>query len=201
MSNTAKATLAAIVCNVIFGLSFLFSKVALDYAEPSVMLSVRFLTAFAVMSLILLSGKQKVSFKNKPVGKLLLMGLVQPVIYYICETHGIALTTASFSGVMIGLIPVAGLILGVLFLKEKCTFLQVVFTVLSVVGVGLTTTGGFGTFSLPGFLLLLGGGIAYTIGSILYGLGKRKKWMHSIFHIFVVLGAVLQFFSVLLYAV
>ena len=77
-----------------------------------------------------------------------------PVIYYICETHGIALTTASFSGVMIGLIPVAGLILGVLFLKEKCTFLQVVFTVLSVVGVGLTTTGGFGTFSLPGFLLL-----------------------------------------------
>ena len=55
--------------------------------------------------------------------------------------------------------------------------------------------------SMPGFLLLLFGGIAYTIGSILYGLGKRKKWMHAVFHIFVVLGAVLQFFSVLLYAV
>ena len=104
MTNTTKATLANIVCNAIFGLSFLFSKVALDYAEPSVMLSIRFLTAFTVMSLILLTGKQKVSFKNKPVGKLLLMGLVQPVIYYICETLGIALTTASFSGVMIGLI-------------------------------------------------------------------------------------------------
>lgn len=167
MSNTAKATLAAIVCNIIFGLSFLFSKVALDYAEPSVMLSVRFLTAFAVMSLILLSRKQKVSFKNKPVGKLLLMGLVQPVIYYICETHGIALTTASFSGVMIGLIPVAGLILGVLFLKEKCTFLQVVFTVLSVVGVALTTTGGFGTFSLPGFLLLLGAVLAASVFTVI----------------------------------
>ena len=51
----------------------------------------------------------------------------------------------------------------------------------------------------PGFLLLLFGGIAYSIGSILYGLGKRRKWMHSIFHIFVVLGALLQFFSVLLY--
>lgn len=54
--------------------------------------------------------------------------------------------------------------------------------------------------SLPGFLLLLAGGIAYTIGSILYGLGKKRKWMHSIFHIFVVLGAILQFFSVALYA-
>ena len=51
----------------------------------------------------------------------------------------------------------------------------------------------------PGFLLLLSGGIAYTIGSILYGLGVRRKWMHSVFHIFVVLGAILQFFSILFY--
>lgn len=55
--------------------------------------------------------------------------------------------------------------------------------------------------TLPGFLLLLFGGIAYTIGSILYGLGKKRKWMHSTFHIFVVLGAVLQYFSVLFYAI
>ena len=55
--------------------------------------------------------------------------------------------------------------------------------------------------TMPGFLLLLFGGIAYTIGSILYGLGKKKKWMHSVFHIFVNLGALLQFFAVLLYAV
>ena len=54
---------------------------------------------------------------------------------------------------------------------------------------------------LPGFLLLLLGGIAYTVGSILYGLGKTKKWMHSVFHIFVVIGAVLQYFAVLLYAI
>ena len=52
----------------------------------------------------------------------------------------------------------------------------------------------------PGFGLLLAGGIAYTIGAILYGIGSRKKWMHSVFHIFVVLGALLQFLSVLLYA-
>lgn len=52
----------------------------------------------------------------------------------------------------------------------------------------------------PGFWLLLSGGIAYTIGSILYGLGKTKKWMHSTFHIFVDLGAFLQFLAILLYA-
>jgi hemolysin III len=51
-----------------------------------------------------------------------------------------------------------------------------------------------------GFYLLLAGGIAYTVGAVLYGIGSRKKWMHSVFHIFVVLGAALQFLSILLYA-
>ena len=57
------------------------------------------------------------------------------------------------------------------------------------------------TMTRPGFLLLLLGGIAYTIGSVLYGLGGKHKWMHSVFHIFVVVGAVLQYFAVLLYAI
>lgn len=55
--------------------------------------------------------------------------------------------------------------------------------------------------SLPGFLLLLFGGIAYTVGSVLYGLGRSHKWMHTVFHIFVDLGALLQFLAVLLYGV
>ncbi len=53
----------------------------------------------------------------------------------------------------------------------------------------------------PGFALLLSGGIAYTVGAVLYGIGGKKKWMHSVFHIFVILGALLQFFAVLFYAV
>lgn len=53
---------------------------------------------------------------------------------------------------------------------------------------------------MPGFLLLLFGGIAYTIGAVLYGIGSRKKWMHSVFHIFVILGSLLQFFAIFFYA-
>ena len=55
--------------------------------------------------------------------------------------------------------------------------------------------------TMAGFGLLLAGGIAYSVGSILYGLGKSRKWMHSVFHIFVNLGALLQFLAVLLYAI
>lgn len=51
-----------------------------------------------------------------------------------------------------------------------------------------------------GFALLLAGGIAYTVGAILYGIGSKKKWLHSVFHIFVVLGSILHFFAIFFYA-
>lgn len=53
--------------------------------------------------------------------------------------------------------------------------------------------------TVPGFLLLLSGGIAYTIGAILYGIGSKRHWIHSVFHIFVVIGSLLQFLAIYLY--
>ena len=50
-----------------------------------------------------------------------------------------------------------------------------------------------------GIILLIIGGVAYTIGAILYGIGKKKKYFHSIFHLFILIGSILQFFSILLY--
>lgn len=50
-----------------------------------------------------------------------------------------------------------------------------------------------------GIILLVLGGLSYTIGSILYGIGKKKKYFHSIFHLFILLGSFLQFFCILLY--
>jgi len=47
-----------------------------------------------------------------------------------------------------------------------------------------------------GFYLLLSGGIVYTVGAIVYGIGSKIPWMHSVFHIFVVLGSLLQFLSI-----
>ncbi len=54
--------------------------------------------------------------------------------------------------------------------------------------------------TVPGFGWLLAGGIAYTVGAILYGIGSKKRWFHSVFHIFVVLGSALQLMAVLGYA-
>lgn len=52
-----------------------------------------------------------------------------------------------------------------------------------------------------GFLWLLAGGIAYTVGAVLYAVAGRKtvRYMHSVFHIFVVIGSLLQFVSIIAY--
>lgn len=56
------------------------------------------------------------------------------------------------------------------------------------------------SLGMPGFWLLLIGGISYTIGAVLYGIGGKKPWFHSVFHIFVLIGSILHFFAIYLYA-
>lgn len=54
----------------------------------------------------------------------------------------------------------------------------------------------------PGeFILILLGGIAYTIGALLYMIGAKRTRMHAIFHIFTVIGSLLHFLAIVLYSV
>ncbi len=55
--------------------------------------------------------------------------------------------------------------------------------------------------TMNGFLWLIGGGLCYTIGAILYGIGKKHKWVHSIFHLFVLAGSILHFFAMIFYVI
>ena len=53
--------------------------------------------------------------------------------------------------------------------------------------------------TFKGFMFILAGGIAYTIGAVLYGIGKKKKYIHGVFHIFSVIASFLQFLGVAMY--
>ena len=50
-----------------------------------------------------------------------------------------------------------------------------------------------------GVLWILFGGISYTIGAVLYGVGKKKPIFHTVFHVFVVIGTLLQAIGILFY--
>ena len=78
-----------------------------------------------------------------------------------------------------------------------------VFSMICYIGMGWTVIPFAGVIidllGAPCFWLLLSGGVAFTVGAILYGMGKKLPWMHSVFHIFTVIGTALQFLAIYLY--
>ena len=52
-----------------------------------------------------------------------------------------------------------------------------------------------------GVLYMILGGIMYTIGAALYGMGKKVKYMHCVFHIFCLLGTFFHFWAIYMYMI
>ncbi len=80
-----------------------------------------------------------------------------------------------------------------------------VFSMISYVVVGWailpSVTLMFDVLGPYGFGLLLGGGILYTVGVIFYSFGKKVRYFHSIFHLFVLAGSILHSLSVMFYVI
>ena len=170
-NKTVLATLAALAAQIIFGFSFMFTKVALGFASPMTVIANRYTVAFLGMTVVMLLSRTKLRF-GKNVWKLLIMSLFQPVLYFLFESYGIQLTTSSFSSVMISLIPVVSMISGIFILREIPSLLQYIFTALSVGGVIIMSVVGNadGTVTLPGVLLLFGA----VVSSVAYNVASRK---------------------------
>ena len=79
------------------------------------------------------------------------------------------------------------------------------FSMICYIGMGwcivLAAKATMEALSMPGIVLLLTGGVAYTVGAVLYGAGKKHRYMHSVFHLFVVAGSILHFSCILFYVI
>lgn len=78
-----------------------------------------------------------------------------------------------------------------------------IFSMICYIGMGwailFTIQKTFIALGLAGFILLLSGGIAYTVGVLFYQMGKQRKYFHSIFHLFSLAGSVTQALCILLF--
>ncbi|MBO4290228.1 MAG: DMT family transporter [Lachnospiraceae bacterium] len=167
-SNTRKATLAALCACVIFGFSFMASRIAMAHTTPNMLLSLRFVAALLIMSLLMLFGAGRLKLKGKPLGRFLLLGLCQPVIYFIGESNGIKFTNSSFSGIMIALIPVITALLSAVLLHEQLKLKRMIWILCSLTGVvliSLTQEGG--AIQFKGILFLLLADLAAAMFTIL----------------------------------
>ena len=92
-------------------------------------------------------------------------------------------------------VAVIGVVLNAIDLKKYAKFSMVCYLAMGwCVVISLKDT--VAAMTWPGFSYILGGGVAYTIGAVLYLIGKRKPYRHFVFHLFVLLAAVIQFVGI-----
>lgn len=174
MSQKKKALIIVIIGNTIFGFSFMFSKVLLN-AGISVLtlLAVRFSIAFISLSILTILRIGRLNLgeakKRKSIWLLFALGFCQPVLYFVCENYGIALTNSVISGAFIAMIPIVSSIIAVIFLKEKFHKKQLMAIVCSFAGIMFITIAGqsAGEASAVGVILLIGAVIAAAIYVVL----------------------------------
>ena len=127
---------------------------------------------------------------------LLIAGTYTPMALVLIRAHSPALGWTLFG--VIWALAVVGITFNAIDLKKFERFSMVTYLLMGwaiVARIDLV----YRLLGKAGFILLLSGGLAYTAGAVLYRLGKKKRYMHSLFHVFVVIGSLLHFLCILLY--
>ncbi len=126
--------LAGIGVALTWGFSFMFTRGALEHYSPFHLLGLRFAAAVLAMALLRSFGLIKIKVTPADYINLLPLALFQPVLYFSAETTGILLTSASYAGMMIAVIPIFVAIFAALFLREYPNRIQLFFIITSVGG-------------------------------------------------------------------
>ncbi|MEG7283947.1 DMT family transporter [Bacillus sp. 0909A] len=134
-NQQTSAYLAALLNALIIGLSFLFVKIALQSAEPFDILAHRFTLAFAAATIPVLFGWVKLSIRLKDVMAILPLALLYPALFFSFQAFGLVYSSSSEAGIIQAAIPIFTMVFASYFLKERATWAQKGFTVLSVAGV------------------------------------------------------------------
>ncbi|NCA97056.1 MAG: hemolysin III family protein [Bacteroidia bacterium] len=163
------------------------------------------ISALSVIFLYSVSTTYHVLPKNSTLKKLFRL-LDHNTIYLLIAGTYAPICAFAFQGTPYGWIimgvELVGLVIGtvmnVLNLNGKAT--QIITVVLYVV-MGWLIVAFYPIMTslpFPFLMLILFGGISYTLGVIFYALGKKVKWMHGVFHCFVLLGTILQLVGIIL---
>jgi len=158
MNKKITAIVMLTLSSIIFGFSFLFTKESLTGLSIFQLLGIRFLIAAVIMAVLVLTGIIKIKLTREKMKGMLLLAIFQPLLYFVGETYGIKLTSASESGMMIALMPITIALFSRVILKEKIVLHQWVAIAASVVGVLLIIgADGFSnkSGSMLGFLFLI----------------------------------------------
>ena len=135
MDNRMPGVYAAVVLgNFFWGISNIWTRIAISVADPEVLLTFRFLTAFAGLSILMLVKREQFSIHRGTFPALVMMALTEPLIYF-GESYGIKFSNASFASMITAATPITAAFFGALLLKEYPSFRKILYSLLAVAGV------------------------------------------------------------------
>lgn len=135
MENRIKAYISIILFTIIMGLSFLFTKISLEYSTTYDILAHRFTIAFLLITLLAIFKRKELNFRKRDFIKIMPLGLISPVLFFCFQILGLQFATSAEAGIIQATSPIFIMILASIFLKEKVTIIQKFFVILSVSGI------------------------------------------------------------------
>lgn len=114
-----RAYIALILTVLIWGTTFLATKVLLRQVGPLQLTLLRFLIAFLILAPI--AARQGFKLKDIFNPKFLLAGLTGTTLYYALQNLGMSFTSVSSTSLILSIVPVLTAVLAVIFLKERLT--------------------------------------------------------------------------------
>lgn len=143
---------------ILWGLSYIWSERLLNLEIPvEFIVPVRILIAGLLLLVLNLAQKNNIRIKKKDLPKFLLLAICEPFVYFICETYGIKFTESpTISALIIALNPVFSAFVGVLFFKERVSWLNALGILICLGGLVLVTRahGEMGPMYVLGIILL-----------------------------------------------
>lgn len=168
-----KVVICTAVCTLSWGLSFAVMKVLLDYIEPMQVLSLRWLLAAIIFSIMTALGKIRIDIHSPYLKYALLAGLMEPCIYAVLEIYGIQMMSASLTSIFIATIPSVALIFGAFLFHRKVRKLNAIGIVIAFAGVFIATVfaPGFSvSSSMLGILIMT----AAVVSAVFYTFASAK---------------------------
>lgn len=168
MNKRFAGSACALGCEILYGLSYIFTKHITGSVTGFALLGWRFLVAFLVINLLLIYKIVKVRLKGKSLKTLVAVVLFSPCMYFIAETIGIKNTTATESSVVLACIPIVSLIASSLILKKRPSAIQVTGILMTFSGVVITVVaaGVSSALSLSGYVALAIAVVSYALYSV-----------------------------------
>ncbi len=186
--------LANIISQTLFGFGYLFIKMGMAVVDQDTVkfLSLRFGLGFIAMTLLLILGLQKAHYRHRPVYLILLCGLFNPMISQIMETTSTTYAPASQIYMYNSLLPVVMLLFSAVINREYPTKRQLLFVLLTVLGVFVTTLSDKAESGMTtiGFVLIFGTMIAVSINRVLVRRASAVFSPFEIIYITTAMGAV-----------